>query len=102
MPSEHSHDLHARHVRVSVPEIDHVGERDALLVVRDGGVDELVVPGAEDALVDLEKVLGLAGVVHGDSRPDGFPLLVIDETAGEDVLEFSGYRAALDDFLEPG
>ena len=102
MAPEHAHDLHAGHVRVAVAEIDHVRERDAFLVLGHRFVDLLVVAGAEDALADLEEELRLGGVVHGDARPFRLAVGVVDEGAGEDVLELVGDRTALDDLLEAG
>lgn len=100
--TEHLDDLHTRDVGLAVTEIDHLRVRDPLLVLGDALVDHLVVVRAEDSLVDLEYVLGLGRVVHGDSRPFRLSLFVIHKGAGEDVLELLGDRAAFDDLLQSG
>ena len=68
MAAEHSDDLHTRHVSLSVPEVDHMGERDALLVFRDAGVDYLGILGAENALVYLLGNILLVIVVYTSLR----------------------------------
>ena len=79
-----------------------MAERYALLVVGDAGVDHLGVAGTEDTLADLEEELGLGGIVHCYARPLRFAILVVDERAGEDMLELSCDGGALDDLLEAG
>ena len=77
--SEHLYDLHARNVSLSVSEINHVREWYPLDVLCLTLVDFLVVPYAEDSLVDLEKKLCLCGIVDSNSRPFGFSFFVIYE-----------------------
>ena len=77
--SEHLHDLHARNISLSISEIDHVRERNPLDVLGLALVDLLVVPDAEDTLVDLEEELSLGGVVDCNSRPLGLSFIIIYE-----------------------
>ena len=77
--SEHLHDLHARNVSLSVSKVDHVRERNPLDVLGLALIDLLVVPDAEDTLVDLEEELSLGGVVDCNSRPFCLSFLIIYE-----------------------
>ena len=77
--AEHLHDLHARNVSLSVSKVDHVRERNPLDVLGLALVDLLVVPDAEDTLVDLEEELGLRRIVHCYSRPFCLSFLIIYE-----------------------
>ena len=77
--SEHLHDLHARNISLSISEIDHVRERNPLDVLGLALVDLLVVPAAEDPLVELEEELSLGGVVDCNSRPLGLSFIIIYE-----------------------
>ena len=100
MPAEHCHYLHARDVRFSVSEVDHLGVGNPLLVLSYAFVYLLVVMGTEDSLADLEYELGLCSIVHRNSRPDGLAGIVVDVAAGENVLELRSDGGAFDDFLK--
>ena len=52
--SEHLDDLHARHVGLSVSEIDHMWEWNPLLVLKLTFIDLLVVTYTQDSFVYLE------------------------------------------------
>ena len=102
MSSEHLHDLHARDIGLSVAEIDHVRERDALVVLGLAFVDLLVVSDTENAFVDLEEELGLGSVVNRYSRPLGLSVFIIYERACEYPFELFRYVGSLDHFCQSG
>lgn len=77
--AEHLHNLHARHICLSVSEIYHVRERYPLVFLQLALIDQLVVTDAEDALVDLENELCLRRIVYCHTWPDRIPVLVIQE-----------------------
>ena len=75
--SEHLNNLHTRDISLSIPEVDHMRERDALLVFHLALIDFLVVPYAEYALVDLEQKLGFRRIIDCHSRPFCLTFLII-------------------------
>ena len=62
--SEHLHYLHAGYISFSVSHIYHMRERNPLVVLSLAFIHLLVVPDAQDSLVDLEQELCLRGIVH--------------------------------------
>ena len=96
------YEFHGRDIRFSVSEVDHVVHGDAFVGVGPAFVDKFGVPGRKDALLYFVEVLGFAGVVYRDSGPFGLTFVVVDETAGKDVLELLGNGGALYDVRKAG
>ena len=101
MPAEHTYNLHARHISLTITHINHLSERNPLLVLRHTLIDLLGIPRAENSLVYLEKKLRLCRIIHSDAWPLRLALRIIQERTRENVLELLGDRAALDDLLQP-
>ena len=102
MTAEHLDNLHARNVGLPIAHIYHMRERNPLIVLCLTFVHLLVVPYAENSLIDLEQELGLGGIIDCNSRPLGFSLLIIYEGACKYTLEFLGNFGSLYHFRKTG
>ena len=96
--AEHIDYLHTRDVGLSVAEVYHIAEGNALLIVGGALVHHLRISRTEDALADFEEELRFGGVINCDSRPLCHPIFVVYESSCENMLEFLGNDGAFDDF----
>ena len=94
-----AHQTHAGDVGCSVANVDHVLEGHGALRVGHEGIYQVRVAHAIDALVDFVDKLRLVGVVDSHGGPIGVAIVVVEEFAGVDFLEFARNGSALDNLF---
>ena len=85
------HQLHARYIRQTVTDIDHIAEEHTLFRIRTGAVQVSIIVDIQNALIDPVNELGLIGIVYGYLWPDGSAILIIKKFAGVYLLKILIY-----------
>src|ERR1700736_3606403 len=94
VPAVFSHDSEARDVSWTIPDIDHVRERDRARFIRHVVID--ILRHVQQAFVDAEKVLSLLRVANHAFREGDFSFGVLRILASEDFPDIRTDLTTLD------